>query len=798
MKRIMRSRSLTVIPFAILLLHPVVAPAQPWSGILSPNRAIDWTKAGLPSSITYGTGGSACNGTSANCVETTPNPWTPPTRVQSGSTVTCANTTADAGTINTALAAAKPGSYVLLGSTTCNINANITMQSGVTLRGSGPMNTILKVSSSANINYGNQSNAHNGPLNGSYSAGATSITITSANDSGSGMPGFIARLSQCNTGFTGWLDYQNCSTGTAADNGGLYICDDSGCAINAPASHAGQVQIIYVTGVSGNCTSSCTVTFTPPLYAPNWSSTTSAHLEWGTGPVIGAGLEDLTFYLPTAIGHVILDGYGSWVKGNRILGPGDTLGVSGVNNLVMNNYQLGANSTSVNTGDNEPFGRSVDTNSLILNNIVTGGEGFWGNGYLMGEVLAYNYSAYDQSVNSINNIINHGDGTELFTYLEGNEVPLQHSDDNHTSNDLVVALRNYFSMFDGTSLSGNPDAVEMDNFQRFNSYIGNVLGSSISSAILSPIYGAFSYQKSGCCSAIWAFPTSDTLATVGSMRWGNVDTVTGRPRWCGRSDPNFSSAPCSSTSEIPDSVTMSSGSYPNATGWQNTTPGNHNIPCTFLFSSSAAACSILTNGGTGLSFWKVCKTWNTFATSCATTQTQPFPPIGPDQTGGPYVSGYAYDIPAAVAFQNLPIDSTLQGSFTIASSSWSATSCASMVNTIPGPCEVLTVNMSVAGGAYHVVGPFQLSGVNASCLPSSGISYTGRSNGEVLILGNTQVSGSQIKIVYALPGVSSDPGCTGTFKWPDVRQFDERVYMSDSGSTQNAPSAPPSVTATGK
>lgn len=91
--------------------------------------------------------------------------------------------------------------------------------------------------------------------------------------------------------------------------------------------------------------------------------------------------------------------------------------------------------------------------------------------------------------------------------------------------------------------------------------------------------------------------------------------------------------------------------------------------------------------------------------------------------------------------------------------------------------------MNTGSGTYHVVGGFQLSAVNSGCLPTSGISYTGRSDGEILILGNTEVSGSQITIVYALPGVSSDPGCTGTLLWPDVRQFDERVYEADPASS---------------
>ena len=781
--------------FSILILITAVScVGQPWSNILVSSRAIDWTKVGLPSTITYGSGGLACNGTGANCVETTTNPGTPPTRVKSGSTVTCANNTGDASTINAAVAASNPGSYVLLGATTCNINATLTMKSGVTLRGSGPMNTILNVSSASSVSFGTQSTAHNGPVSGSPAAGATTLVIKSGSDSGSGMTGTIARLSQCNTGYTVWISYQQCSTGSTSDNGGLYVCDDTGCAVNPVNAHAGQVQIIYVSTVAGDCTDAstgCTVTFTPPLAAPNWSSTVAARLEWGTGPVIGGGLEDLTYSVPTAIGQIALNGYGSWVKGNRVLGPGKTINVSGVNNLCMSNYQLGLNSTSIPTGDEEPFGRSIDTYTLILNNIVTGGEGFWGDGYLTGEALAYNYSAYDQSINSINNLINHGGGTEMFTLAEGNQIPLQHSDDNHISNDMFVALRNQFSFLDGATFSANPDAVQLDNLQRFNSYVGNALGSSISGSLLAPVYGTISYQGVSCCNKIYALPTSDTLATVSSMRWGNVDTVTGAPRWCGRTDPNYASAPCSSTSEIPDSTTLSSGTYPNAASWQNSTPANHNIPCSFVLSSSTSPCSIKSSG-TGLSWWKVCKTWNTFGSSCATTQTQPYPPIGPEQTGGPYVAGYAYDVPAAVAFKNLPIDTTLQGSFSIVGSSWSATSCASQVTTIPGPCEILTINLSSGSGTYHVVGPFQLSGVNSACRPGSGLSYTGRSDGELLILGNTTVSGSQITIVYALGSGSPDNGssnqCTGTFLWPDVRQFDEAVYQMDSGTSSAASS----------
>lgn len=65
-----------------------------------------------------------------------------------------------------------------------------------------------------------------------------------------------------------------------------------------------------------------------------------------------------------------------------------------------------------------------------------------------------------------------------------------------------------------------------------------------------------------------------------------------------------------------------------------------------------------------------------------------------------------------------------------------------------------------------------MSGINSAC--TSGATFGG--NGEILMTGS-----SSTMVQYALasnPGVS----CAGTMKFPDVRQFDERVYASDSGS----------------
>jgi hypothetical protein len=200
------------------------------------------------------------------------------------------------------------------------------------------------------------------------------------------------------------------------------------------------------------------------------------------------------------------------------------------------------------------------------------------------------------------------------------------------------------------------------------------------------------------------------------------------------------------------------------------------LPCSMFMSSfTSTTCSGYPSGGTGLSWWKVCTNFTPTSRTCGgTTQTQPFPPVGPDVTGGPYANGYAYDIPAAVAWKTLPVDSSYQVSYNVTGSTWS------------GGTETLTVSSFPT--THATMGGFQLSGANAACYPSGGVSYTGRSDNELLMTGANSTT-----IAYALasnPGVS----CTGTAKWPDIRQFDERVYQNDAGG--DPPSAPTGLSAT--
>ena len=532
------------------------------------------------------------------------------------------------------------------------------------------------------------------------------------------------------------------------------------------------------TGTVGafTCTTSAPcVTFSPGLYMPNWSSSNNANLFWlpmanngstaATFPNVGSGLEDLTVnYAFNANESVVPEGIAPWIKGVRFLGG---TSVSQISNgiaahwLLSNSYMYSSTYNNLLTTNTEEILYAEDSDDLFLNNIVQQTQSFWGNGQNSGTVIAYNYdrdsaNAYFQNLSLTHN------GLQTFKLEEGNEAGIIEEDDSHGADYLDTSFRNYLSGWDPPYYTQNSLSVEIGNFHRFINVIGNALGSIQTTA----------YSGSGFGS-VFQFPGSDALTSASLMRWGNCDTVNGACRF--------------NSSEVPNSTNMPAGTYPNAVAFQNSTPSSNNLPCSFFLSGTAfttSPCSIKTSGGTGLSWWKVCKTWTTFPTSCATTQTQPFPPAGPDQTGGPYVNGTAYDVPAAIAFNNLPIDTTYQNTLTITASSWSnvAATCSlagAQITTGLNPCEILTVDTSAInnGSANHIIGGFRLSGVNAACLPASGISYTGRSDGEIVM-----TSSDTGHIVYSL-GTNPGLSCTGTMLWPDVRQFDERVFQADNSST---------------
>jgi hypothetical protein len=744
---------------AALAVSSTSRAQYPWSGILSPNRAIDWSKAGLPASFTDKGGTN---------VETTPNPWTPPTRTQYGSTIMpSGNAATDLSNINTALANCTDGTYVLLGPGTFLIQGTITMyQHSCTLRGSGPMSTTLSVSGSAQINMTQAWGGGRVPLLASPAAGASTLTI--ADTYTPPTVGSVAAISQCDQGFNGTpagIDGTSPSpcAGTYTDNGGIWVCGLSSVCDSNGGSGQGesQFQIFTISSVT-HSGSTYIIGISPSVFMSNWSTSQNVTMTWNdfVHTAVGVGLEDFSLVSATpGEGHVdTVVTYASWVKGVRFLNTGVSVGTS-AGFLMANNYVFA--NTNVNSTYITWSSCQDATNSLFINNLVVGSiEMFEGMGGNVGDVFAFNFSR-DGTTGYPGDISYDHHAFDSFILWEGNELGGLDEDDTWGTHALDTYFRNYASCTDlpySTWSDANTYSFDLNGWQRFMNVIGNAFGSNQCPGYLQTHYG--------WGGTIYQIPsTNDALTVASLMRWGNVSTVTQSTDTPANSGVRFVSA------EVPNSTNMPSSTFPNAVTWQNPTPTGNTLPISFFGLQSSAH----PNGGTGLSWWRVCTLWSAFPTTCASTQTQPFPIAGPDISGGPYVNGYAYDIPAKIAWLNLPVDSTYQNSYAISSSSWASGT------------ETLTFATGVLPSSKeNLMGAFQLRGVNTACTMGATINAAN----EILMTGSSTTT-----VQYALaanPGVS----CTGTMKFPDVRQFDERVYQADPASTQSQPLPPSGATGT--
>jgi len=626
----MRRDCLHLFPLiSILLLFPVFSYGQAWSGMLTSSRAIDWGNAGLPATFPDG--------------ETTPNPWTPPTRTQcttsqcntvSGGTVTLSS-------INAAIASAPSGTYVLIPAGTYSVAGTIAITSNnVTLRGSGANST--KLTGGTNIQLGiGVSWGGSTLLTANPSKGATSVTVTSAPSAGR-----IAALEQCDDGlsatsslFTQYGSGTNC-TGTFSDPLGPWICGlnpacDRNGGSNSNPHDQGQVIWIRSGGVSGN-----TVNFTSPVYMPNWSTARTASLIWldNTG-VVGAGVEDLSVENG---GTIRFQGtYACWAKGVRIVTTATNspqiLSFSfDANSLVANSYIAGTvggpDTQLITWGSNS--GEQCQSNHLFINNI---GEGGWGEGggCTVGNVFAYNYWYRSGSAWVENGEFQHSAGTS-FLLREGNQVGLAGDDDTWGTHNFNTFFRNWISDNDPPSQCANGPGIDMGGWARFENVVGNVLGNKQCSN---------TYGNALRINGPSGFPVDNTgLTQASTMVWGNYAVC------IGDTDPHCGVVTFNN-SEVPTNLSSFGA---NSTPYQSSLPSSHNLPASFFINNMTAHPS----GGTGLSWWKTCTSWTSFPTTCASYSTPPMPPFGPDVTGGQNMNGYAWNVPAALARFNLPTDPT--------------------------------------------------------------------------------------------------------------------------------------------
>jgi hypothetical protein len=813
---------------------------QPWSGIVSPRRAIDWGNSGLPPTLPGG--------------ETTPNPWTPPTRTTVCATIAPEGTSAApvAPTdLNSAIQSCNAGQVVQLQAGNYYFNDSVNLYCtttvecalhSVTVRGAGADKTKLYFSANASFGVGGNQGANYFSLAAAPAVGATTVELAAAN--GQITPGTILGLTQCTTGSSGTMvdptyGPQCAATNGVAiyDNGGEFVCNWDGpfcshgftslvsSAANAEAQ-LGQVQAVAVTAVSGT-----TLTVAPPIFLDDLSMSSNL-AAWDVTPSdSGLGLEDLSldFTSSAAQTDVGFDGcYGCWIKGVRLIGGANDGQAFVMDRLVQyllsNNYIFSFNSGNYGILNGGSYGLS---NGLILNNIVEHmcGIEWTGNG----EVLAYDYSLPEVT----ENFFSHTGGTSS-NLLEGNHAVYFGDDGVHGTHDMTTLFRN---RFDGQAeyLYSENDylpPVQAGSGTRFENFVGNVLGTpGLASSYqngASPIYalGLLS-MRGGLGNALF-----DPTTALTSLFWGNYDSFHGAVQWNSSEVPSALTAwngyqqqigtgdgttttfsatlthpPCQNgdvilgdNQDVFFAYDNGNGGWDqygvyNGAGTQPVTGGSIDcttgaLSATFATAPSAGATLFVNylqpsqtaspyqnpvppktlppsfflpvtsshpSGGTGLSWWKVCTNYPT----CSTFTTPPFPAIGPDVSGGPGPDGYAWPIPAEVAYQTLPVDPAYEETVSISNATWS--------NSMGGQVTLTLASVPPLAneGEYHyITAEFMVSGATPSA-------YNGTFN-----VASSSCSGT-CTITYAAASNPGTYGGGGTFTWPLVRQFNESVYTLD-------------------
>src|SRR5208337_3316103 len=133
---------------------------------------------------------------------------------------------------------------------------------------------------------------------------------------------------------------------------------------------------------------------------------------------------------------------------------------------IANNYLYGQNSTPV-SAIKLLLTEGQDSDDLILNNILTGGSPIEGEGFITGNVRAYNFNRDVQTTYYQLQIEHHAESS--LNLNEGNQQDGQQDDDTWGTHHFNTWFRNYYSGWDSpyTTATFNPRAIQLDNFARF-------------------------------------------------------------------------------------------------------------------------------------------------------------------------------------------------------------------------------------------------------------------------------------------------------------------------------------------
>ena len=609
-----------------LMISNVAHAQQPWSGIIDPSRAVDWSGAGVIGGIH---------------VRTT----------QCGATI--APYSGSAAAINSAIAACPANQFVSLGAGTFNLSSGITFggKSNVTLRGQGANATSLVFTGAGAGGYNSLIS-----LEGSVSAAGFEQNVcdwTAGYSTGT----TVVTLANCGTTTPAAGSLGNVQVGTllvfdqldeAADTGTIWNCAATGtCATTSQGGDArtdgtcngamctrSQQQGVIVTGVSGN-----NITISPGIYMPNWRSGQKPQVQFANTTITLDGLENLTFDNTNcgtcSTSSVMVSNCSQcWVSGVRgIYANRSHIHLLGCVHCTLQENYFYKNAS----GGTVSYGLDVMSgwNNLIVSNIFqqdtdsspscTGSCG--------ANVIAYNFAIDNTYTSSPGwmqaSLYQHASGDD-FNLWEGNIGAGFTSDDTHGTHHFDTLFRNYLI---GNQPAGCGSAglitctaettpVHLDSGSRYFNVIGNVLGQAglhnnyqcvgfffffVNAS--TEIYTAGTTGDNGLVNtSITGYCLQPACTTLGDydpqvlaylMRWGNYDTVNNAVRFV--------------SAEVPSGIAQ----------FSNAVPATQTLPPSFYLSSKPAWFGSL-----------------------------PFPAMGPDVTGGNIsgVGGHANENPAMACY----------------------------------------------------------------------------------------------------------------------------------------------------
>lgn len=538
----------------------------------------------------------------------------PTDRTQCGSTVVAGSS---AATINSAISSCGANQYVQLAAGTFNLSAQVVFanKDNVTLRGMGPQGaansgTDLVFSASGgchgpqtaicvrNADGWHDTLSLSANWTAGYAEGSTALTLSSTTS-------IVAN----DTVLT--LDQLNDSS----DGGDIFVCTSTSCSDEGGCNHClpdaggrAQQQLVKVTAINGSV-----VTVTPGIYMPNWRGSQSPRAAWGTNIASGIGIEDLKI-IATSIPDVndasailYYHARDSWIKNVMIYNPQFHVTFWHASHITVRDSYFDENHSHASLA----YGLRAEVASDLLfdNNIfhhVTGPVEL--NGTCSGCVVRYNYMLDSIFTNPatfmIGGVVSHEGGAD-HVLIEGNDTNGILADTIHGSSHFFTAFRNRITGKEtGDTDQTNP--LLLFSFNRFYNFIGNIVGDNA-------YHNTYAANSATAIYDLGATPRapipSDSLVTSTLMRWGNYDTVNDATRFL--------------ASEVPSGLA----------NYANPVPATETLPKSFSISTRP-------------SWWG------------GPFGTPPWPPIGPDVTGGEIanVGGHAYLIPARLCYENIAKD----------------------------------------------------------------------------------------------------------------------------------------------